>query len=357
MKPLKPEYIYIDEQSLHDALTERILNRFPDVDYEIIKNRAGSAIQKPNLETITKGKRALFLQKSKGPFIERCPGTKNALCCNYFVANLAINCHFDCTYCYLQSYLNTQNITIHTNLTDFIEEVRELVQLHPGNSFRIGTGELADSLALDEVTGFSTEIVPCFAEFDSVLLELKTKGNYVDNLLSVDPKGKTVIAWSLNPQSLINKEEHKTASFHDRLTAARLCKDAGYKIAFHFDPIIIHEGWEENYRSVIEMMFDYVDPEDILWISLGVLRFTTAGKTAIQKRFPNTDIIYSEMVQCSDGKLRYLQPVRGEIFRKMRSWIIEKSPDAYVYLCMEGQAVWNRVYGEDHPLNQEIAHF
>ena len=76
MKPLKPEYIYIDEQSLHDALTERILNRFPDVDYEIIKNRAGSAIQKPNLETITKGKRALFLQKSKGPFIERCPGTK-----------------------------------------------------------------------------------------------------------------------------------------------------------------------------------------------------------------------------------------------------------------------------------------
>ena len=257
----------------------------------------------------------------------------------------------------MQSYLNTQNITIHTNLTDFIEEVRELVQLHPGNSFRIGTGELADSLALDEITGFSTEIVPCFAEFDSVLLELKTKGNYVDNLLSVDPKGKTVIAWSLNPQSLINKEEHKTASFHDRLTAARLCKDAGYKIAFHFDPIIIHEGWEENYRSVIEMMFDYVDPEDILWISLGVLRFTTAGKTAIQKRFPNTDIIYSEMVQCSDGKLRYLQPVRGEIFRKMRSWIIEKSPDAYVYLCMEGQAVWNRVYGEDHPLNQEIAHF
>jgi spore photoproduct lyase len=357
MKPFIPEHIYIDELSLDDPLTEKVLQRFPAVGYEIIKSANGVSAQKPDLESITKGKRALYLQRNKGPFIERCPGTKDAVCCDYFVANLAVNCHFDCTYCYLQSYLNTQNVTINTNLNDFISEVEALVKANSGQTIRIGTGELADSLALDEITGFSKEIVPCFSKLESALLELKTKGNFIDNLLTVDPKGKTVIAWSLNPQNIIDSDEHKTASLKERIYAAKQCSEAGYKLAFHFDPIILHDGWEENYRSVIGTLFDTIRPESILWISLGVLRFTTAGKTAIQKRFPKTDIVYGEMVRCSDGKMRYIQPVRSDIFKKMRSWIFEKHPQAYVYLCMETPAVWNRVFGEDHSMIREIAHF
>ena len=372
MKSFRPDSIYIDENSLDDPLTERVLARFPTIPYEILSvgNSGGNGVfsngsngkprslrDKPGEQTITKGKRILYLQRNRGPFIERCPGTKNALCCNYFIANLAINCHFDCTYCYLQSYLNTQNITINTNIHDFLTEIEEMARSNPGKQIRIGTGELADSLALDEITGFSRDIVPAFAGLDNLLLEFKTKGDYVDNLLTVDPKGKSVIAWSVNPQNIIDSEEHKTASLESRLKAAKKCLDAGYKLAFHFDPIILHEGWEENYKHVIDRIFDTINPENILWISLGVLRFTQAGKAAIQKRFPKSDIIYEEMVQCSDGKLRYIQPVRADIFRKMRSWITAKSPSTFTYLCMESPAVFNRVYGEDHPMLDEILQF
>lgn len=372
MKSFRPDSIYIDENSLNDPLTERVLARFPKVPYEILPaNMTGGNIgfskgangkprrlrDRPSRETITKGKRLLFLQRNRGPFIERCPGTRDALCCNYFIANLAVNCHFDCTYCYLQSYLNTQNITINTNIHDFLTEIEEMARANPGKQIRVGTGELADSLALDEITDFSKDIVPAFARFDNLLLELKTKGDYIDNLLSVDPNGRSVIAWSVNPQNIIDSEEHKTASLESRLKAAQKCFDAGYKLAFHFDPIILHDGWEENYRNVVDRIFESIDPENILWISLGVLRFTQAGKTAIQKRFPNSDIVYEEMVQCSDGKLRYIQPVRSEIFSKMRSWITEKSPSTFTYLCMESPAVFNRVYGEDHPMLDEIISF
>lgn len=365
MKPFIPGKIVVDEESVNDPLAVRVLSNFANIPYEILPSQripglngdSRSESGKPDENSITKGKNVLYLRRNRGPFIERCPGTKNALCCNYFVANLAVNCHFDCTYCYLQSYLNTQNITIYTNIQDFLAEVKEIALGNPGDEIRIGTGELADSLAFDEITGFTKDIVPFFGSFDNVLLELKTKGDYTGNLVTVDPGGRTVIAWSLNPQVVIDSEEHKTSSLSDRLAAARELSEAGYKLAFHFDPIILHKGWEENYREVVRKVFETVSADDILWISLGVLRFTQAGKSAIQKRFPKSDIVYEEMVQGPDGKLRYIQPVRVEIFRKMRQWIAEESPGTYTYLCMESQPVFSRVYGDEAPILNEIAYF
>ncbi|MFC1553854.1 radical SAM protein [candidate division KSB1 bacterium] len=358
MKSFVPEYICIDEASLNDEITKNVLNRFPDVRYEVINPEiSGGKSEKPDMDNVTKGKRTLFLQRNRGPFIERCPGTKDACCCNYYVANLAINCHFDCTYCYLQGYLNSRNITVNTNIEDFFREVEELYKDLGDSNIRIGTGELADSLAMDEITDFSLNLVPFFTKFDNFLLELKTKGNYTENLLKVDPQGKTVISWSLNPQKIIDTEEYKTSSLIERLDAAKKCNNAGYKIAFHFDPIIRYEGWENDYKEVTEKMFDYVNPDDVLWISLGVLRYTPAGKTVIQERFPKTDIIYDEMVQCRDGKLRYIQPVRSEIFRKMRSWLASKAPNAFIYLCMENTAVWDKVYGEDNTEKDTVLKF
>ena len=51
-----------------------------------------------------------------------------------------------------------------------------------GIFFRIGTGEITDSLALEPYTGMAREMIPYFAEQANVLLELKTKSDCVDKL-------------------------------------------------------------------------------------------------------------------------------------------------------------------------------
>ena len=73
--------------------------------------------------------------------------------------------------------------------------------------FRIGTGEITDSLALEPYTGMVGELIPYFAEQPNVLLELKTKSDCVDSLLAIDPKGRVVVAWSMNPQTVIDLDE------------------------------------------------------------------------------------------------------------------------------------------------------
>ncbi|MFC1728982.1 radical SAM protein [candidate division KSB1 bacterium] len=360
MKPFRPGFIYIDEKSLNDSITERVLERFSSVPYEVISGTTHLPDQLKRREesTVTSGKRTLYLRHNQGKFVERCPGTANShICCNYHVANIAVNCHLDCTYCFLQSYLTERAITVNTNVQDFLAEIDEMTALHQGKELRIGTGELADSLALDELTGFSTYLVPFFAERRNVLLELKTKGNFVDNLLTMDPKGNSVIAWSLNTPDIIKAEEFKCSILEQRLEAAVKCRDAGYKLAFHFDPLIIHDNYEIKYREVVEMLFDYVGAGSIRWISLGVLRFTSSGKAAIEARFPNSKIVYGEMIAGADGKMRYLQPVRVDIYRKMVSWIRSRDETPFIYLCMESPAVWNRVFGVNHAAREAVALF
>ncbi|MFC1563310.1 radical SAM protein [candidate division KSB1 bacterium] len=358
MKPYIPDIITVDERSLDDEITGNILDKFPDIPYEIIKEGKKPGTQAVYAREVTKSKKILNLKYNPGKFIERCPGTREHLCCNYYVANLAVNCHFECTYCFLQSYLNDHTITVYTNIGDFFNEINELPSINSDRKLRIGTGELADSLALDELTGFSRYLVPFFGNRDDILLELKTKGDFINNLLAVDPNDSTVIAWSLNPQIIIDKEELKCSSLKERLDSAKECAEYGYKTAFHFDPVILYDGWREDYIDTIDMLFEHIPADNIQWISMGVLRFNSAGKTIIRTRFPKTNIIYEEMVKCRDGKYRYPQPVRTDLYKTLFERIRKYSDDSlYVYLCMESKAVWERVFGNKSNLIAGIKNF
>ena len=48
---------------------------------------------------------------------------------------------------------------------------------------------------------------------------------------------------------------------------------------------------------------------------------------------------------CPDGKLRYFQPLRVEMYRKMVGWIRRAAPTVKIYLCMESREVWQQVFG------------
>jgi spore photoproduct lyase len=78
-----------------------------------------------------------------------------------------------------------------------------------------------------------------------------------------------------------------------------------------------------------------------------------AMKPTIRERFPDTPILDGEFVKGADGKLRYFQPIRVEIFRHMAEQIELRLPGAPYYLCMEPEAVWRRALGRA-PSSDEI---
>ncbi len=251
----------------------------------------------------------------------------------------------DCSYCVLQGYLNNPVITVFTNLFDLIDELKESEGQANSAFFRVGPGELSDSLALDNLTRFSDELVPWFADQKSRILELKTKSDQVDHLLDLKHGGRTVVSWSLNPQSIIDAEEHGTVPLVRRLHGARKCQEAGYPIGLHFDPMIFESSWERRYQDLVEQIFRFLDPKRVIWISMGALRFSPSLKPIIEDRFAESRILLGELFPGKDGKLRYLETVRVDMFEKMLSWLHDIDPNLFVYLCMETHQVWKAVFG------------
>jgi spore photoproduct lyase len=290
------------------------------------------------------GKQVLCIRSSHGRLVKDCPGTMGHICCGYKIINVMINCPMDCSYCILQGYLNNPCVTLYPEFAKIFREIETIIEQYPCRIFRFGSGELGDSLVLDRVVGFATEAVPFFASKNNAILELKTKSANVEHLLPLDHHGKTVVSWSLNPPRVIEEEEHLTASLDKRLEVARFCADAGYPVGFHFDPLISYPGWEADYRGVVDLLFEHIDPARIIWVSLGALRFPPALKQVAQGRFPNSRIFTGELIPAADGKLRYLKPLRVEMYRKMVAWLRAAGGNLFIYLCMEREDVWQEVF-------------
>ena len=359
MKPYKPDRIFVERVVEDSPITRNVLDRLPEVPTERIDSTDSLLEESQRWNpTIPRSKKTLILARHKGDFFKACPGRRarggvKNVCCNYFVINYASNCHMECSYCYLQSYLNFPYMTIYANHEDLLFELETTFREYPEHRFRIGTGELADSLALDPLTSYSTILVEFFARQSNAVLELKTKSNCVENLLSLEHRGKTVVSWSINPRFVQEREEHKTATITDRLRAAQSCVQAGYPVAFHFDPMIFYPRWEVDYRSLIGEIFDKIPAASISWISLGSLRLTPRLKELMRKRFPNSFLPLGELVPCPDGKMRYFKPLRVRMYRKVLGWIRDETLTTPVYACMEGPGVWREVF-QSAPEEKEL---
>jgi spore photoproduct lyase len=129
------------------------------------------------------------------------------------------------------------------------------------------------------------------------------------------------------------------------LDAAVKCRQWGYPVAFHLDPMFIYEGCRDDYRRVVERLFARIAPEDVAWISLGTFRFMPPLKPIIERRFPQSTIVYGEFVPGLDGKMRYFKPLRIELYRSVARAVREFAPGVPMYFCMEDDDVWKKSLG------------
>ena len=249
----------------------------------------------------------------------------------------------DCSYCILQTYFHPPILQYFVNQNDLIEELDRLFLKK--KITRIGTGEFTDSMIWEKWTDLSSLLVPLFSKQSRAVLELKTKTTGIEKLKQLPHNRKTILAWSLNTNRIIKNEEIRTASLSARLRSAAECESLGYPLGFHFDPLVIYDGCQEEYMGVVEQLFANVSSKNIVWISLGTFRFMPPLKSIIQKRFPDSKIIYGEFISGLDGKMRYFKPLRIDLYRKMVACIREYAPDALIYLCMEDDEVWQKSLG------------
>jgi len=337
----RPKTIYLEKDILNEPLTKQILEHFPRIKIEQI-NKTNEL---KGLKKYPKHKRPLVLAKNRGSFFEKCPGTSEHICCNYFILNLGTGCPYDCSYCFLQFYQKLPVNIIYTNTTDLLEELKTKVG---DKSIRIGTGEFMDSLAFETDIPLNQFLIPkIFDVTPNITLELKTKSTNIAIATKLtDFREKIVFSWSLNPESIVLSEEKDSATLNERLQALKQVQNMGYRIAIHFDPIIIVPKWEQKYRELIHEIAKVVNPEQIAWFSLGLFRFAPQLKRIMENNHPDSNIIYGEFFAGPDKKMRYPEPLRNDVFsqiiKSLRNIISKNLP---IYFCMESPKIWQNTLG------------
>jgi spore photoproduct lyase len=338
--------LHVEEGCLDSPYTREILER-TGLPYTVVaeKGEPNIAVDR-NRDMFAEGKKHLFLCRNRGLFFKTCPGTSGYRCCDYRILNVGMNCPMDCVYCILQAYLNKPWISHFINVEDMFRELDHVLSSDPKKMLRIGTGEFTDSLALDGLTQLSMKLIDYVSQQQQIFLELKTKSACITNLEGLQHDGRVMISWSLNAPIIMQKEELRTATLKQRLAAARKCAEWGYKIGFHFDPIIAHQGWKEGYSKTIELLFSAVPPEAIAWISLGALRYLPQLKTIGTDRFPGSRIFYQEFIDGLDGKARYFRSHRAKLYKHVYDELKKRaSLLTCIYFCMESDEIWKEVAG------------
>lgn len=353
------EKIWIHEDSWESEVAFRFRMLFPYLiekcDTDPLPARSGHL----TASEFDRSKKIVYIKRFEGHFFKRCPGAtqkKTLTCCNYHVLNLGQQCNMNCSYCYLQSYLNTPYMIIYSNIDQALDELKAMAEQFPNMPFRVGTGEVIDSLSLDPYTHYSRKLIEFFSQYPKWTLEFKTKSAEVDQFLDVSHSKNVVVSWSINAKAVIENEEHGTARLHQRLEAARKCADKGYQVAFHIDPLIWYPEWKSGYEELIDLLSSQFKSHEVHVVSLGALRFQPEQRHMMRQRFGMQSwVVQAEMFPSEGHKLRYDQTLRSEMFQFVLGQFKQKAADWKVFLCMETPETWIQNYSST-PMKVEGLH-
>ncbi len=321
--------------------------------YEAIQNKMNS-YENFTLKNIPKEQKFTFKVAEKQGFgLGLCPvASEKTRCCNLLTLDAVESCGFDCSYCSIQSFYNQNTITFDSSFKDKLLKL----ELDPNKTYHIGTGQASDSLMFGNREGVLDALFEFAFKNPNVILEFKTKSDNIKHFLENDVPPNILCTWSLNTKTIIENEEHLTASLDKRVNAARKLADKGVKVGFHFHPIVEYVGYLDEYKEVYNKLTSEFSPSEVALISFGTLTFIKPVIKQLRGREFRTKITQIDHVDAS-GKTSYPDTTKVEMFKhayeSFSAW--QKGEDkVFFYLCMEEHQMWAKTFGYQYATNNDF---
>lgn len=241
----------------------QILDRFPDaerIEVPSHQNIPGLYGNEGNVTDWVRNKRRVLVLGVKKSLTARPNGRSS----DFIAPSTSNGCAMACSYCYVprrKGYANP--ITAFVN----IGQILGYLERHAG---RHGTkpepnqcdpvdwvydiGENGDCSVDAMVSDNVRDLVDLFGRLPNAKASFATK--FVNrDLLAYDPRGGTRIRFSLMPHGTSKLVDLRTTPMPERVAAINDFVDAGYEVHLNFSPVIVHEGWLEDWAA----LFDQID--------------------------------------------------------------------------------------------------
>lgn len=279
-----------------------------------------------------------------------CPVASNKTrCCNLLTLDAVEGCGFDCSYCSIQSFYNENKIGFNSG---FAKKIKNL-ELEPNKTYHIGTGQSSDSLLWGNKEGVLDALFEFADKNKNVILEFKTKSSNIEYFLKNKVPKNIICTWSLNTQTIIENEEHLSASLDERLSSAKKLAEKGILIGFHFHPIVEYDGYLSEYGEIYEKIQKEFNSNQITMISFGTLTFIKPVIKKLRERNFKSKILQMPLVDVNK-KFSYPIETKIEMFKYSYQSFKEWHGKIFFYLCMEEQSLWKSVFGYEYATNEEF---
>ena len=283
--------------------------------------------------------------------IGNCPCPKDGeltRCCNLKTLDAVQQCGFACAYCSIQSFYANDQIKVVSNLEQYLDNLKL-----DEKTWHIGTGQASDSLLLSDDYGTLTALGKFASKNPKLIIELKTKSARTDWLKLNLPKN-IVATWSVNAKTIVEKEEHLTASLKGRIEAAKKCVSSGRLVGFHIHPMVYFKGWQEEYKALVDQITSEINPDKVVMIGVGALTFTKQNLKALRESERPTRVTEMLLTPAA-GKFSYPLEVKQEMFSYVYSLFPQEWKEkVFFYLCMEDPSLWQPCLGRQYNCNTDF---
>ena len=338
MKLFTPERIFFDPAALKYPLGQELYKNFLRTDVDVLQlspQMAARHIPGTNeKEKYARSKKTLYITIKKGIRLDICKPSAD------YEFSLVSNCPGNCEYCYLQTTQGDKPyLKVFVNLEDIFSTIRQHIDNSSGQITTFEVASLGDPLGLEHLTGSLARTAVFFGELENARLRVVTKYDNVNTLLNIRHNRHTRFRFSINSRYVIENFEHNTASFDERLAAASKIALAGYPMGFIVAPIMVYEGWKDQYKALFKSLghsLSGIRISEPVTFELIQHRFTAAAKSHILERFPGTKLDLNEEARELKwgrfGRYKYVYP--RETVRDMKEYIqkliMDNFPDARI---------------------------
>ena len=293
--------IYVQSNAYEYERTHQILEEYPDAEIISVDSHWKTDELNNNQELVknwTQVKAHSLVLGVKSNIASRPNGRST----DFIAPSIANGCTGACAYCYvarrkgyanpITTFVNIEKVLSHIerkanklgkkeltqSCADMIStkacpaSVENLEQTCP-NFWTFDIGENSDISIDAEISDNVWDVISLFKRLPHAKASFATK--FVNpNLLAYDPQGHTRIRFSLMPAEVSRVVDVRTSPIEDRIKAINDFVEAGYEVHINISPVIIYDGWQEDYAELFRQIDDTLNEKSKNQLAAEVIMLT-----------------------------------------------------------------------------------
>lgn len=247
----------------------------------------------------------------------------------FYYTSCVMNCIYSCDYCYLKGMYPSGNLVIFVNLEDIFAEVQSILQRH---EVYLCVSYDTDLMALEDLTGFVEEWTAFCKENPGLKIEIRTKCGRTDLWDRLSPQENVIFAFTLSPEEVQKKYEHRTSPLRDRILCAAQAMEKGFSVRLCFDPILYCPDWRKQYQDMLDQAAEVIPMGRLYDVSVGSFRISQDYLKKLRRIMPDSAVVQFPF-ENDQGVYHYPKDLMEEMEQlaacQLRKWMPEEKIFGY----------------------------